>query len=142
MSLEFFNSLSGTLNITLSEPPEDISPNLSNQRATPTAEIAELTLAVQVWEGNADFRAPTSEELTQPALSQPEVTLRGLGDPITHQAPNGQWFTVDDLLTAVTETERATRHQQPWFDGIDVHHIFFEGIEFGENGIGEINWGS
>ncbi|MFB8003675.1 hypothetical protein [Nocardia sp. NPDC056000] len=143
MSLEFFNGLSGTLRITLTEPPEPISPTLSNQRATATAEIADMTLAVQVWhEDNADFRDPTADELQQVALTTPELTLRGLGDPVTHRAPNGQWFTVADLLDAIVQTERATRHHTSWFDGIDVHHIFFEGIGFGSDGVGEIYWGS
>lgn len=142
MSLDFFNSLSGKLDIELSEPTEDIAAELANQRATSTAEIANLALVVEVWEGDARFRAPTAEELQRPALMEPQVTLRGSGDAVTHRAPNRQWFTVEELLAAVVETERLTRHQKRWFDGIDVHHVYFEGIEFGADGVGEISWGS
>ncbi|WP_330179772.1 hypothetical protein OHB26_25465 [Nocardia sp. NBC_01503] len=141
MSLEFFNGLSGHLDIGLTEPTEDALEGLSNQRATSTAEVVELRLVVQVWQAE-EFRELTADELREPALMEAEVTLRGEGDAVTHRAPNGEWFSVGELLAAVAETERVTRHRTSWFGGIDVHHVFFEGIELGADGVWDINWGS
>jgi hypothetical protein len=46
------------------------------------------------------------------------------------------------MLNAVAETERQTRDKSEWFDGVDVHHIYFEGIHQGSDGVWEIYWGS
>ena len=32
--------------------------------------------------------------------------------------------------------------QSEWFDGVDVHHVFFEGIHQDSDGVWEIYWGS
>ena len=47
-----------------------------------------------------------------------------------------------DLLRAIEETERQTRGQSKWFDGVDVHHCFFEGIALADDGTWSIHWGS
>ncbi|MEU7141507.1 hypothetical protein ABZ942_18775 [Nocardia sp. NPDC046473] len=141
MSLEFFNGLSGTLVIELTEPTEDVAANLSNQRATATAAIREVSFAPNVFE-NGDFRDLTVDEFDRVVLELPVLNLRGFGDPVEHRAPNGKWFTVRDLAAAIGETERSTRQQSQWFGGVDVHHIFFEGIHEGDGGVWEIYWGS
>ncbi|MEU1429792.1 hypothetical protein ABZ412_22190 [Nocardia sp. NPDC005746] len=141
MSLEFFNGLSGTLSIELSEPTIDIAANLSNQRAKATAEIKELSFALEVFEDN-NFRDMTADELDRVVLESAMLNLQGEGEPVAHRAPNGKWFTVRDLVAAITETERRTRPQSQWFGGIDVHHVFFEGIDQEEGGTWRIFWGS
>ncbi|MGW4352330.1 hypothetical protein ACWELJ_09600 [Nocardia sp. NPDC004582] len=141
MSLEFFNGLSGTLSIELSEPTEDIAANLSNQRAKATAEIAALSFTPEVFQDD-DFRDLTADELDLVVLEATALTLQGEGEPVGHRAPNGKWFTVRDLVAAIAETERRTRHQSQWFGGIDVHHVFFEGIDQEADGIWRILWGS
>jgi hypothetical protein len=40
------------------------------------------------------------------------------------------------------KTERQTRADSDWLDGVDVHHVYFEGLSGGTGGIWEINWGS
>ncbi|MEV0462603.1 hypothetical protein AB0I30_18965 [Nocardia tengchongensis] len=141
MSLEFFNGLSGTLSIELSEPTEDIVPELSNQRAKATAEIKELSFTPEVFQDNS-FRDLTAEEFGRVVLESAVLNLQGEGEPVAHRAPNGKWFTVRDLVAAVAETERRTRAQSQWFGGIDVHHVFFEGIDQDEDGTWRILWGS
>ncbi|MFD6162321.1 hypothetical protein ACFWF7_39130 [Nocardia sp. NPDC060256] len=140
MSLEFFNGLSGTLAIELTEPTKNVA-NLSNQSATATATITKVSFVPNVFE-DGDFRDLTDDEFDRVVLDLPVLNLRGLGDPVEHRAPNGKWFTVRDLVAAVGETERSTRQQSQWFDGVDVHHIFFEGIHEGDDGVWEIYWGS
>ncbi len=51
-------------------------------------------------------------------------------------------FTVRELLQAVEDTERQTRGKSDWFDGVDIHHVYFEGLHEEEPGIHTIYWGS
>jgi hypothetical protein len=141
MSLKFFNGLSGTLAIELTEPTENVAANLSNQRATETAAIRGVSFTLNVFE-NGDFRDLTVDEFDRVVLELPMLNLRGFGDPVEHRAPNGKWFTVRDLAAAIAETERSTRQKSQWFGGVDVHHIFFEGIHERDDGVWEIYWGS
>ena len=110
MSLKFFNALSGTLAIELTEPTEKIAANLSNQRATATAAIREVSFSLNVFE-NGVFRALTTDEFDCVVMEMPVLNLRGLGEPVEHRAPNSKWFTVRDLAAAIAETEMSTRQQ-------------------------------
>ena len=141
--LQFFNSLSGKLKIELTVPPEQIG-NLDNVRATPEAKIKSLKLTAEVFNRDAKiFRELTPEELQSVAFRASRITLRGEGgSTVTHAAPNGAFFTVQDMLKAVEETERQARGNSEWLGGVDVHHVFFEGIHPGDDGIWEIYWGS
>ncbi|MFE3702395.1 hypothetical protein ACFXO7_31505 [Nocardia tengchongensis] len=100
MSLEFFNGLSGTLSIELSEPTEDIVPAHSNQRAKSTAEIKELSFTPEVFQDD-NFRDLTAEEFDRVVLETAVLNLQGEGEPVAHRAPNGKWFTVRDLVAAI-----------------------------------------
>src|SRR5688500_5202753 len=134
--LDFFNNLSAKLKIHLTEAPERIG-NLDNLRATPDAEIKSLELVGKVFNpGSKTSRDLTKEELQSIAFRGSEITLRGEGGgTVIHKAPNGKFFTVRELLDAVVETERHSRGQSKWLDGIDVHHVFFEGIHEDNEGI-------
>jgi hypothetical protein len=141
--LEFFNRLSGKLEIELTAPPEKIG-NLDNLRAPPEAKIKSLKLAPHVFDRETETaRKLTPEELQSVAFQAAQIKLRGEGaGAVAHQAPNGQFFTVQDLLNAGAETERQTRDNSDWLDGVDVHHVYFEGIHPGEDGVWEKYWGS
>ena len=140
-ALAFFNGLSGALHIGLSEPAQPISPALMNRKAPPAASITSVTLRASVFE-DGGLRALTPEELDLVVLEEREVRDRGYGDVVCHVAPNGTCFRVRDLLAAIEETERQTRHQSEWFEGIDVHHTFFEGMERDPDAIWRVRWGS
>jgi hypothetical protein len=139
----FFNALSGRLVIELSEAPVPITPNLSNVRAPQNAHIVSLRLDANVFEDD-EFRPLTAQELDAIALDAPEVRLRGLDEEesTSHAAPDRMGFRVRDLLAAVEAHERQTRGASKWFDGVDVHHVFFEGLELLEDGSWQVNWGS
>lgn len=141
--LEFFNNLSGKLEVELTETPERLG-ELLNVRATPEAQIKSLKLTPEVFNLDTEtFRPVTSEELQSVAFRGARITLRGeSGDTVTHTAPNGEFFTVQQLLDAVVETERQSREQTEWFGGIDIQHVFFEGISEEEENVWEICWGS
>jgi hypothetical protein len=138
---ELLPSISGQLHVELSEPAELITERLHNRKATPGATITSVTLHAEMVEDD-DFRELSEAELSASAFEGPEIVMRGLGTAVRHVAPNGAYFTVRDLLAAVEETERATRHESSWFGGVDVHHVSFEGLRLGEDNVWQISWGS
>jgi hypothetical protein len=142
--LEFFNSLSGKLEIELDLPAEPIAKDLLNLRASPNARIVRLELRAEVFNPDTEeFRPLTAAELDALAFRANSIPLRSEdGEVILHAAPNGSHFTVRELLRAVEETERRTRANSEWFGGVDVHHLYFEGIHPGEDDVWEIYWGS
>lgn len=141
--LEFFNSLSGKLEIELDVPAEHVG-NLLNLRASPDARVVRVALRAEVFNHDTEeFRPLTPQELDAVAFRGRSIRLRSEdGEAVSHAAPNGSYFTVRELLRAVEETERRTRGQSEWIGGVDVHHVFFEGIHLGEDGVWDIYWGS
>lgn len=141
--IEYFNEISGQLEIELTKPPVRIA-NLANLRAPAGAKIKTLSLKAEIFEEEADeARALTAKELSRIVISRPTVQLKGKADVVvTHAAPNGKFFTVADILEAIELTERQTRDKTEWFGGIDVHHIFLEGLHDAGGGVWEIQWGS
>jgi hypothetical protein len=141
---DFFNTFRGTLEIELTIPPQQVAPNLLNQQADPAAKIASVKLIPEVYDtAKNEFRPLTGAELKAVAFRGPEIRLRGESDRVvTHKAPNGEFFSVEELFLAIEETERQTRGESEWLGGIDVHHIFFEGIHPDNDGVWFIGWGS
>jgi hypothetical protein len=142
--LEFFNGLSGKLNIVLDVPAQPVA-NLLNLQAAPDARVVRLELHAEVFDRDTkEFRSLTPQELDSVAFRGSSIRLRGedAEEAVSHVASNGSYFTVRELLRAVEETERRTRAQSAWLGGVDVHHVFFEGIEPGEDDAWEICWGS
>jgi|GEM_PF-1560676 len=143
--LGFLNQLSGTLRIELSEPARPVSERVMNLVADQTATIKSMSLALTVFlRPSKTFRELTDEELAYVVVAEPRLRLCGEGsdEPVEHQAPNGVAFTVRDLVDAIVTTERQSRAASNWMGGIDVHHIFFEGIGRNEDGTWSISWGS
>lgn len=143
--LEFFNSLTGTLDVELDVPAEPVA-GLLNLQAAPDARIVRVELRAEVFNPETETSRPlTADELDAVAFRDGSIRLRSEdGEVVAHAAPNGSFFTVRELLRAVEETERQTRAQSEWLGGVDVHHVFFEGIhpDEEEDGVWEINWGS
>jgi hypothetical protein len=142
-ALEFFNTLRGELEIILTEPSEPID-DLLAVAAHPEAQILSLSLALEVFNWDTEQSRPlTQEELDMVVFVEREIQLRGeSGEIVVHQAPNGNEFTVRDLINAVEDTERETRGSTDWLGGIDVRHCFFEGIHETKDGVWEIFWAS
>lgn len=151
--LAFFNGLVGRLDIRLSEPARQRAPGILNLVAPPSARVEGVSLSLQVMEDDDgetpldmmdDPRELTEAEWARVVLRVPVIRLRGEnGDAVVeHRAPDGAAFTVRDLAAAIAETERQTRGGTSWDGGIDVHHIYFEGIELEEDGVWFVSWGS
>ena len=100
--LEFFNSLTGKLEIELTIPTEKIG-DLDNVRATPEAKIKSLTLTAEVFNPDSEtFRELTSNELQSVAFRDSQIMLRGEGGgTVKHQAVNGDFFTVQVSCSAI-----------------------------------------
>ncbi|XAL99379.1 hypothetical protein OT109_17585 [Phycisphaeraceae bacterium D3-23] len=141
--LTFFNSLSGRLEIELTSPAEQVG-NLDNVRSNSGTEIKSIKLVAEVFDqGSETFRDLTNEEVQSVAFRARSIMLRGEGGTaVTHHAANGEFFTVQELLDAVVVTEKQSRGSSEWLGGIDVHHVYFEGIQQDAAGVWEIHWGS
>ncbi len=138
-ALKFFNDLSGVLEIELTEPPQKVAPHLLNLVAPKTARIQ--SVAMRLRDGERELG---EDEWSRVVIREPRIRMRSVDTDdivIEHDAPNGSSFTVRDLANAIAKTERDSREHGEWLGGIDVHHIFFEGIEL-EDGVWTICWGS
>jgi hypothetical protein len=143
-ALHFFNRLSGRLVIGLSEPPRPMSDRLANLVAPPTSRLEEVSLVMKVFLRASGFRELTDAEWERVVLRSPAIRMRGSDREgvVEHRPPEGIAFTTRDLTAAIVETERQTRGETEWFGGMDVHHVFFEGIKLDEDGVWSIRWGS
>jgi hypothetical protein len=144
-ALDFFNGLSGHLDVKLTEAAKPVSEHVMNLQASPTARLDSIGLRLSVYEPDNDpkFRPLTDAEWSRVVLHAATIRMRGETEKIVeHAAPNGASFTVRELAAAVEETERQGRGDSQWLGGIDVHHVFFEGIEEDVDGVWTICWGS
>lgn len=140
--MEFFNSISGTLELKLTQQPESMK-NLPGNKIAGNSEIVSIKFSPEVYvEETESFRQLTDGELNSIAFNYPTIELTSLGnETVKHNAKNGKYFTVQELLNAVELTEKLTRKKSEWFGGVDIHHIFFEGI-YCEEEKRVIVWGS
>jgi hypothetical protein len=142
-ALEFFNGLSGRLEIELTEPAQKAAPHLLNLVAPKSARIKSVAMELHVYEGE-DHRELTDDEWARVVIHAPRIHMRSVDTEeivIDHDASDGATFTVRNLADAIAKTERDSREHGEWLGGVDVHHIFFEGIEL-EDGVWTICWGS
>ena len=132
MNLKEFNDIySGSiLEIELSKKRKKISKNLLNEKAPPDALIKNLTLV--------PIELPSKEVV----LKCKTLKIRGRsGEIIEHKCNH---FTAADLIKAIEKTECLTRSDTEWFGGIDVHHIYFEGLHKDPSNpdVYDVYWGS
>ena len=141
--LELFNGLHGLLEIELTEPPQQVAPHMLNLKASPTAKIASLRFEVTIDDGGDEPRPLNQAELDSIAFAEPRIRLTGeTSDTVAIEAPNGRHFTVRDLIQAIETAELELRAKSEWDGGIDVHHIYFEGLSEEPDGAFFISWGS
>jgi hypothetical protein len=137
---KFNDTFSGSLDIELSEEPTPISEKLYNVSAPPTAKIKSIKFQPSIMKDD-DFVNPTKKDLAEIIIVAPTITINSRGGSATFNAPNGKHFTAGDLIVVIEESERQTRGNTEWFGGIDVHHVYFEGLVPDKNGY-TIYWGS
>ena len=135
--------VSGTLTVEVSAAPMRLAKKPANRAARPEAEVVALRFEASIFE-NGEFRSLTEPELEEIAFAEQAIRLRSGRTTVVirFDAPNKKHFTVRDLIAAIEVTEQATRPSSDWFGGVDIHHVFFEGIAVGRDGIGSILWGS
>jgi len=143
---DVFNNLSGTIEIELTEDKQSLG-NTWMVRASETAHIKNISWDPQVCQRKNKewfFRPLTDEERSLVAFKEPTIRVYTYENRelVEHRAPNGKFFTVDDMMAMVQRHELQTRGGSEWFGGIDCHHIYFEGLHPKEDGTWEMYWGS
>jgi len=89
------------------------------------------------------FTPFTQEFSDSIAFSNSSITISSINNtpPKTYTSSN-KYFTVGDLLNIIIDYEYLDRPNSEWFGGIDVHHIYFEGLGKQPDGTYQIYWGS
>lgn len=94
----------------------------------------------------SEFRPLTRGEMRRVALRASTTTLSSrltrFAPKIRYIAPNGKYFTVKQLWECVSHYESVTREFSDWLNGIDCHHIFYEGLTAADDGTLFAHWGS
>ncbi|MGL5824288.1 MAG: hypothetical protein ACRCYU_05535 [Nocardioides sp.] len=164
---EFFGELNIKLRIEFNEEPSVVGGGLLNKMVGPETQVVSLKLDVStpdvepeksgddqefaVVDGNqvpmtygVDYRPLTADEYETAAFRGSSIRLQShRSEPVVHQAPNGAFFTVGDLLRAIEETERQARPNSVGFmGGIDVDHIYFDGLHKKDDDVWMTLWGS
>ena len=130
--------ISTTLDIELDESPYTRG-NLSNLFAKPTSKITSMKWSeISLYDNDEDTHKP---------LSDSDFAIIGYNKGIikineyTYEKEKG-FFTIGELFDVILDAEKKIRQNSEWFGGIDVHHIFFEGLWKQKNGTFKIGWGS
>lgn len=141
--LEFFNALSGVLDIKLTEEAKPIKKLPGNLVSSSSSKVVSAKLNLEFYNEEDDtFRALSESELNSIAFESKAIVIGSeSGESIEHFAKNGKSFTVKELIQTIEHTEFKTRGNTDWFGGVDVHHIFFEGLSCHE-GVWVPFWGS
>lgn len=115
---------------------------LLNKFVNPNEKIKNIYLTpISVYTNNK-FRNATPEELATIVYPFNEITIRSFGISNTIISKSDEGFTVGELFYNIIELEKIARPQSDWFDGIDAHHVYFEGLHRCSDGSYEIFWGS
>lgn len=82
-------------------------------------------------------------ELNMVAYYGAFMVFKGVkGEYHLERAPNGSYFTLDDLINAMQNVERKTRCHTSFLGKVDCHHTYFEGLQKEKDGSYLICWGS
>ena len=141
------SNISLTLNITL-EFPDDVC-QASNicmvQFAKPHAKVINIKWQDDptIYE-NDDFIPITEEQLSSIGINKSEMMLGPdySENKRRYTASNGQYFTIKEVLDCVLDSEKYFRPLSEWFNGVDLHHRFFEGVRQRNDGSFYTLWGS
>lgn len=136
-----FNEVQWVLDLKVTETKQ--YGNLLNRFAPPEAKLVSISYTTPEWYKDHDFIALTETELREIAFSGPLITFKSAMTK-SFNAPNNKSFTVKELIEAIVSFEKEDRlcSKSEWFGGIDVHHVFFEGLGKYKDGMYEVNWGS
>ena len=141
-------NFSFTLSVETSKPPVQHG-KLLNRFEAPDAEMASCSIEV-VNRYNPDAEEPftplSDEELGSIAVSDKTLTFSCHSGEIKgeYDAPCDAGFTLRDVFDALAQWEMKRRISaaNKWFDGIDAHHVFFEGFHLCDDGSLRARWGS
>ena len=142
---ELLENVTGTLDIKLKKGKRQfISEALINECAEPSARIKSMKLELQMYNRDSEenFRDLTVSELDAIVLDEDNIILYDyLSKEKTKHSFAGP-ITLRDLQTAIELHEEQVRSKTEWFGGVDIHHIFFEGLTLLDDGSYNVSWGS
>lgn len=111
------------------------APGLENRFVAPGADLVQVDFkAPGVFDRSAgkafpELRSATDAELDAVGLVGPAFALTQGKLVKRYDAPNGgRCFTIREVIACMADFERSARLQESWCGGIDVHHIFYEGL--------------
>lgn len=114
----FFNELSLRLNITMtslaSHGAKIESINASVEKFTKDNNIISISLTEEDWKQNV--------------YNKPSITLTNYVTKTFRAPEKKSYFSTRDLVDVLIAFEKIDRARSNWFDRIDVHHIYFEGL--------------
>lgn len=101
----------------------------------------------RIWMSDDDtFRSVTAEELASVTFNAPQIAITSEwakdDEYVLYKAPNGEHFSMTDMIDVLTKSEQYFRPQSAWFGRVDDHHIFFEGFDRTVSGAYAASWGS
>ncbi|MEM1350674.1 MAG: hypothetical protein AAGI01_19080, partial [Myxococcota bacterium] len=106
------------------------------------ATVKAVKFRVQIYE-REEIREVSGEEWEAAVLDESTIKVRSeSGSVMGFDAPNGKYFTLRDLAEVIERLELVTRGDSEWFGGVDVHHVYFDGISRESDGVWSIFWGS
>lgn len=123
MSKNLLENVSGTLKIAF------------NKNA-----LKNISMEWDKWE-NEDLVPLTEEDLNTIVTTKTNMVICGYKTNILlgFDSENKTGFTLKELLEAVEYTEKVSRPWTSWYDGVDCHHIYFEGLVEDKNAPGVYN---
>jgi hypothetical protein len=87
--------------------------------------------------------AKEKEEFEKVCYKNSEIKIQSLtSEVVQYKSPNGNYFTVKDMIEVIEKLEMLTRKNSIWLGGIDLHHIYFEGMIEEKDNVFKIQWGS
>lgn len=143
-----FNDLSAQLDIKLEPNPFKIK-NKSFVEVTKNAYIKSIEFEdIKLFNKKAkDFEEIPKKRFNEIGYDNKTIkfrfSVRGYGLYIKeYKMKYKNYFTVKEILDNILDFELYCRQLYKWKDGIDIGHIWFEGLNHVEDNIFDIIWGS
>lgn len=144
-NLNFLNNeCSGLLRIELSVDPIQLSDNIFNVKAEPNAEIKSVIFDLTIFDKD-DYIELTLEEQNLVLFKTSTIKLLSKKGLVQAYTSTHSEITMSEIKTLIATVEKDFRvdPKSYWYGGIDVHHVFFEGLHYdATKDAWEIHWGS
>ena len=110
----------------------------------PGAYVKNISLSpMKLWNSESnDFYLPDKEFLNSIAYNYNHIVIKSEKLSKIYVASNNEYFTYQDIYDIVLDFEKKNRINSTWLGGIDIYHVFFEGLHQNKDKTFSIFWGS